>query len=189
MPELVLLFCCCPSDQGSCLQCDEGVESSSTEQHRAKLSIISDVSHQQGTNTSLLPAPPMHSQFSAGSVLSFIHHMVLLLVSAHGDKFGPPLVLELLHILLGSPWCGVYDSTPLFLCVRAEPCMGEQQDRKEAGSGLNDLLGFHSFVLVIPIFVIFYQNPMVLLPWKVPGDTGLYEKPEFFLFMCKLFAF
>lgn len=67
--------------------------------------------------------------------------------------------------------------------------MGEQQDRKEAGSGLNDLLGFDSFVLVIPIFVIFNQNPMVLLPWKVPADTGLYEKPEFFLFMCKLFAF
>lgn len=55
-----------------------------------------------------------------------------------------------------------------FPCVRAEQFIGDEQDRgkckKEAVSGLNDLLWFDSFVLVIPIFVIFNQKPRVLLP-------------------------
>lgn len=64
-------------------------------------------------------------------------------------------------------WCLWFHIT-LFPCVRAERFTGDEQDRekcrKEAVSGLNDLLWFDSFV--IPIFVIFNQKPTVQLPWK-----------------------
>lgn len=94
----------------------------------------------------------------------------------------PPLVPKLLHILLGSPRCGVYGATQCFSHVsvqnnssqvnRTEGCEGK------AVPGLNNLLFFDPFVLVGRIPVIVKSEPYSTASLKtlVPGDMGLYQK-------------
>lgn len=127
------------------LQCQQPVVSSTEQSSPSLLWATSRL-----IGTSLLPAPPAYNSFSAGSVFSFIDHMVLLLLSSHGDKFGPPLVPELLHILLGSPWCGVYDSTHAF---RAEPFTGDGQDTGRVGRRL--FQGLRTYCGLIPLYWLF----------------------------------
>lgn len=52
-------------------------------------------------------------------------------------------------------------------CVSAERLTVDERDRgtcKEAVPGFNDPLWFGSFVLVVPVLVMFNQKPTVLLP-------------------------
>lgn len=118
-------------------------------------------------------------------MFSFIYHTVLLLLlfSSHGDKFRPPWVPELLHDLLGSPWCGVYDSTPCFSHV-LEQCNSQEMNRTEGSERRRLFQGLLTYYGLTPLYWLFQflwyliRNLRYCFP-ETPGswDTGLDEKP------------